>query len=125
MKKDISHHCVNQSDYDHYIMTASLGGKDNLFTDYAISVQFGRAISSKHRNVICDHLAVLSTGRGSFLVHTITLSATTLELFFHLAFPNFVISYFYPLDTLWQNSRRIDLSGGYCSHFFEQGVVKN
>ena len=37
VRKNILQHCVNQSDY---IMTASLDGKDHLFTDYLISTQF-------------------------------------------------------------------------------------
>ena len=37
VRKDISQHCVNQSVY---IITASLDGKDNLFTDYLLIILF-------------------------------------------------------------------------------------
>ena len=38
-RRNILQHCVSQSGY---IMTASLDGKDHLFTDYLISIQFYR-----------------------------------------------------------------------------------
>ena len=54
----------------------------------------------------------------------IRLSSTTLEPF-HLGFPKFVTSYLYPLDTLSQNVRRIDVPGRLLQSFFKQGVMKN
>ena len=49
MLKDISQHCVNQSGY---IMTASLDGKDHLFTDYLKVGSHDPIFSSNYSSVL-------------------------------------------------------------------------